>query len=122
MLAARKALPGTRGEIASMLAPADCDLTILQPLHSAFHATPLEYLLREHGAREVIVVGHAEREVCMLELDLPWWQFPLRATLVYVALLVLVRLSGRCTVGQFTPFELLVVMLLSESASNGLAG
>ena len=59
LLAACKALPSMRGEIASMLAPADCDLTILKPLHSAFHATPLEYLLREHGARKVIVVGLA---------------------------------------------------------------
>ncbi|EER60345.1 isochorismatase hydrolase [Acidovorax delafieldii 2AN] len=59
MLAAHQALPGTRGEIASMLAPVDCDLTILKPLHSAFHATPLEYLLREHGAREANVVGLA---------------------------------------------------------------
>lgn len=58
----------------------------------------------------------------MFELDLPWWQFPLRATLVYVTLLVLVRLSERRSEGQFTPFDLLVVMLLSESASNGLTG
>ena len=44
----------------------------------------------------------------MFELDLPWWQFPLHATLVYVTLLVLVRLSGRRTVGQFTPFDLIL--------------
>jgi uncharacterized membrane protein YcaP (DUF421 family) len=37
-------------------------------------------------------------------------------------LLVLVRVSGRRTVGQFTPFDLLVVMLLSESVSNALNG
>lgn len=58
----------------------------------------------------------------MFELQGPWWELPLRASVVYLALLVLVRLSGRRTVGQFTPFDLLVVMLLSESVSNGLAG
>lgn len=42
--------------------------------------------------------------------------------IVYVALLVLVRVSGRRTVGQFTPFDLLVVMLLSESVSSALSG
>ncbi|RIX72424.1 DUF421 domain-containing protein [Acidovorax cavernicola] len=58
----------------------------------------------------------------MFELQGPWWELPLRAGVVYLALLVLVRLSGRRTVGQFTPFDLLVVMLLSESVSSGLAG
>lgn len=58
----------------------------------------------------------------MFELSGPWWELPLRATLVYGVLLVLVRVSGHRTVGQFTPFDLLVVMLLSEAVSNGLSG
>lgn len=58
----------------------------------------------------------------MFELNGPWWELPLRATVVYATLLVLVRISGHGTVGQFTPFDLLVVMLLSESVSNGLSG
>ena len=58
----------------------------------------------------------------MFQLEGPWWELPLRASVVYLALLVLVRLSGRRTVGQFTPFDLLVVMLLSESVSNSLSG
>lgn len=55
-------------------------------------------------------------------MTLDWWQFPARAALVYVALLLMVRLSGKRTVGQFTPFDLLVVMLLSESVSDALSG
>lgn len=51
-----------------------------------------------------------------------WWELPLRAAIIYTALLVMVRVSGRRTVGQFTPFDLLVVMLLSESVSSGLSG
>lgn len=58
----------------------------------------------------------------MFSLSLAWWEFPLRAAVIYAALLLLVRLSGKRTVGQFTPFDLLVVMLLSESVSNGLNG
>lgn len=58
----------------------------------------------------------------MTDLSLPWWEFIVRAALVYAALMVMVRLSGKRTVGQFTPFDLLVVMLLSESVSNGLSG
>ena len=58
----------------------------------------------------------------MWSLTQPWWELILRATVVYALLLVLIRVSGRRTVGQFTPFDLLVVMLLSESVSNALSG
>jgi uncharacterized membrane protein YcaP (DUF421 family) len=58
----------------------------------------------------------------MFDMDLPWWEFIVRGLAVYLLLLVMVRLSGRRTVGQFTPFDLLVVMLLSEAVSNSLNG
>lgn len=58
----------------------------------------------------------------MFELSTPWWELPVRAAVIYAVLLVLVRLSGKRTVGQFTPFDLLVVMLLSETVSSGLVG
>jgi len=58
----------------------------------------------------------------MFELDLPWWELIARGAIVYCALLLMMRLSGRRTVGQFTPFDLLVVMLLSESVSNSMTG
>lgn len=58
----------------------------------------------------------------MLDMHLPWWEFVLRGALVYFALLIMVRVSGKRTVGQFTPFDLLVVMLLSEAVSNSLSG
>lgn len=58
----------------------------------------------------------------MFDLDLPWWELIARGAIVYCALLVMMRLSGRRTVGQFTPFDLLVVMLLSEAVSNSMTG
>jgi len=58
----------------------------------------------------------------MFDMDLPWWEFVARGAMVYLALLVMVRLSGRRTISQLTPFDLLVVMLLSEAVSNGLSG
>lgn len=58
----------------------------------------------------------------MFQLEGPWWELPVRAAVVYLVLLVLMRVSGHRTVGQFTPFDLLVVMLLSEAVSSGLAG
>lgn len=58
----------------------------------------------------------------MFDMSLPWWEFILRGVIVYCVLLLLVRVSGKRTVGQFTPFDLLVVMLLSEAVSNSLSG
>jgi uncharacterized membrane protein YcaP (DUF421 family) len=58
----------------------------------------------------------------MSELNSPWWEVVVHVAIIYAALLVMVRLSGKRTVGQFTPFDLLVVMLLSEVVSNGLTG
>jgi uncharacterized membrane protein YcaP (DUF421 family) len=58
----------------------------------------------------------------MFDMDLPWWEFIVRGAAVYLILLAMVRISGKRTVGQFTPFDLLVVMLLSEAVSNSLSG
>jgi uncharacterized membrane protein YcaP (DUF421 family) len=58
----------------------------------------------------------------MVDIAMPWWEFIVRGAIVYFVLLAIVRLSGKRTVGQFTPFDLLVVMLLSEGVSNSLTG
>lgn len=58
----------------------------------------------------------------MFDMQAPWWEFIVRASIVYLVLLVMVRLTGKRTVGQFTPFDLIVVMLLSEGVSGSLNG
>jgi hypothetical protein len=58
----------------------------------------------------------------MFDLSLPWWHFVVRAALIYAALMLLVRLSGKRTVGEFTPFDLVVLILLGESVQGGITG
>lgn len=58
----------------------------------------------------------------MFDLGMPWWEFVLRAVVVYVAVLILMRLAGKRTVGQFTPFDLLVIVLLGNAVQNALLG
>lgn len=58
----------------------------------------------------------------MFDMDLPWWEFVARGAAVYLFLLIMMRLTGKRTVGQFTPFDLLIVMLLSEAVSNSMTG
>lgn len=58
----------------------------------------------------------------LFELGMPWWEFVLRAVAVYVVVLLMVRFTGKRTVGQFTPFDLLVVVLLGTAVQNSLIG
>lgn len=58
----------------------------------------------------------------MFDMSLASWELMLRGAMVYLVMLAMVRVSGKRTVGQFTPFDLLVVMLLSEAVSNALNG
>ena len=47
------------GQIARMLSPRPTDLTLLKPRHSAFFGSPLELLVDEMGAKELILCGLA---------------------------------------------------------------
>ena len=57
-------MPGPAGEIARLLYPQAQDLTILKPRHSAFYASPLELLLTEMQARELVICGLAT-DICV---------------------------------------------------------
>ena len=58
----------------------------------------------------------------MFELEVPWWELVARALIIYVFVLAMVRFSGKRTIGQFTPFDLLMVVLVSEGVSDALSG
>jgi nicotinamidase-related amidase len=47
------------GEIARLLAPRATDLTLLKPRHSAFFGSPLDLLLKEMGAKQLVLTGLA---------------------------------------------------------------
>lgn len=58
----------------------------------------------------------------MFQLSAPWWHFVLRAVAIYVLVIVLIRLSGKRAVGQFTPFDLVLLILLGNAVQNGING
>jgi uncharacterized membrane protein YcaP (DUF421 family) len=49
-------------------------------------------------------------------------QIVLRTGVIYVVVLVGVRLSGKREVGQMTPFDLTLLLLLSNSVQNAMTG
>ncbi|MEO8366252.1 MAG: YetF domain-containing protein [Pseudoxanthomonas sp.] len=65
-------------------------------------------------------MAHAFDE--MFKLAMPWWAFVLRACIVYFILLAMIRASGKRTMGQFTPFDMLLVVLLGNAVQNALLG
>jgi len=52
-------MEGPAGEVTRLLYPQAGDLTILKPRHSAFFASPLELLLTQMQARELVICGLA---------------------------------------------------------------
>lgn len=59
----------------------------------------------------------------MWTIDLPaWWHFVIRAVVVYVFLLVLLRFTGKRQVGQMAPFDLVLLLVLSNAVQNAMNG
>lgn len=58
----------------------------------------------------------------LFDLGMPWFEFIIRATAVYLVVFLLTRMSGKRSVGQHTPFDMLVIVLLGTAVQNSLIG
>jgi uncharacterized membrane protein YcaP (DUF421 family) len=58
----------------------------------------------------------------MWQLSLPWWEFVIRGLIVYGFLIALLRLTGRRQVGQLAPFDLVLLLVLSNAVQNAMNG
>jgi uncharacterized membrane protein YcaP (DUF421 family) len=58
----------------------------------------------------------------MFSLDVNGWSIVLRTAIVYVALLVSLRLAGKRELGQMTPFDLVVILLVANAVQNAMVG
>lgn len=58
----------------------------------------------------------------LFAISLPWWEFVIRAVGVYAFLLVALRLTGKRQVGQLTPFDLVLLLILSNAVQNSMNG
>jgi uncharacterized membrane protein YcaP (DUF421 family) len=58
----------------------------------------------------------------LFALSAPWWVFVFRAVAIYLLVMVLVRASGKRAVGQFTPFDLVLLILIGNAVQNGMNG
>jgi len=58
----------------------------------------------------------------MFSLDVNGWSIVARTAIVYVALLLGLRLAGKREMGQMTPFDLVVILLIANAVQNAMVG
>jgi uncharacterized membrane protein YcaP (DUF421 family) len=67
------------------------------------------------------IVGHALLQD-MFHLPLPWAEKVIRPVLVYLCLIVFLRLFGKRELAQLNPFDLVVLLSLSNTVQNAIIG
>jgi uncharacterized membrane protein YcaP (DUF421 family) len=58
----------------------------------------------------------------MLNMSIPWWELIVRSLVVYAFLLVILRITGKRQVGQLAPFDLVLLLVLSNAVQNSMNG
>jgi uncharacterized membrane protein YcaP (DUF421 family) len=53
---------------------------------------------------------------------MPWWEFALRGVGCYIGLLILLRLSGKRTFGEMSPFDIVVLILVGGALRSAMVG
>src|SRR5207245_4433962 len=51
-------------------------------------------------------------------LTTPWWEIILRTAVVYVVVLVLLRAAGKRELGQMSPVDLVVILVISNAVQR----
>jgi uncharacterized membrane protein YcaP (DUF421 family) len=58
----------------------------------------------------------------VFDLGTPWWEILVRTVVVYAAVLVGFRVSGKRQIGQMTPFDLVLILLIANAVQNAMVG
>jgi uncharacterized membrane protein YcaP (DUF421 family) len=58
----------------------------------------------------------------MWHSTIPWWEFILRGLIIYTFLIAILRLTGKRQVGQLAPFDLVLLLVLSNAVQNAMNG
>ena len=56
----------------------------------------------------------------MFNMSVPWWELIIRGLVVYVFLIGLLRLTGKRQIGQLSPFDLVLLLILSEAVQSSM--
>ncbi len=56
----------------------------------------------------------------MFDMSVPWWELIIRGLVVYFLLIALLRLTGKRQIGQLSPFDLVLLLILSNAVQNSM--
>lgn len=56
----------------------------------------------------------------MFEMSVPWWEFVVRGVVVYTFLIMLLRVTGKRQIGQLSPFDLVLLLIISNAVQNSM--
>jgi uncharacterized membrane protein YcaP (DUF421 family) len=55
-------------------------------------------------------------------LAVPWWELALRSIVIYLAMILALRLFGKRQIGQFTIFDLVLILLIANAVQPAMTG
>ena len=58
----------------------------------------------------------------MFSLSVPWWELVIRGAVVFAFLIVFLRATGSRQVGQLSPLDLILLLILSNAVQNAMNG
>jgi uncharacterized membrane protein YcaP (DUF421 family) len=58
----------------------------------------------------------------VFDLTTPWWEIILRTAIVYVVVLFLLRIAGKRELGQMSPVDLVVILVIANAVQNAMTG
>src|SRR5438445_12051522 len=58
----------------------------------------------------------------MWNMSITWWEFILRGIIIYIFLIILLRVTGKRQIGQMSPFDLVLLLVLSNAVQNSMNG
>ena len=58
----------------------------------------------------------------MFDMTTPWSEIILRTFVVYLVVLILLRTAGKRELGQMTPFDLVVILVIANAVQNAMTG
>ena len=56
----------------------------------------------------------------MFDISVPWWELVVRGIVVYMFLIIVLRLTGKRQIGQLSPFDLVLLLILSNAVQNSM--
>ena len=58
----------------------------------------------------------------MFNMTVSWWELLVRSAVVYAALIFFLRVTGKRQIGQLAPFDLVLLLVLSNAVQNSMNG